>query len=111
MDKETHLNLRQVPEDLLPALETHLSEVDTAKKASGTQPRLVPYVQLIGWVRRVYLPELARRTASSNKAGVKGKVFDTMRTGTNCIIFVLACVSKPGSKCLSLAFKRVKRPN
>ncbi len=41
MDKETHLNLRQVPEDLLPALENHLSEIDSAKKASGAQPRWV----------------------------------------------------------------------
>lgn len=42
MDKETHLNLRQVPEDLLPALENHMSEIDAVKKASGAQPRLVP---------------------------------------------------------------------
>lgn len=39
MDKETHLNLRQVPEDLLPALESHLTEMDQTKKASGAQPR------------------------------------------------------------------------
>ena len=39
VDKETHVNLRQVPEDLLPALETHLSEMDTTKKSSGSQPR------------------------------------------------------------------------
>ena len=41
MDKDTHLNLRQVPEDLLPALENHLTEIDAAKKASGSQPRCV----------------------------------------------------------------------
>lgn len=41
MDKETHLNLRQVPEDLLPALENHITEIDATKKASGTQPRWV----------------------------------------------------------------------
>jgi hypothetical protein len=41
VDKDTHLNLRQVPEDLLPALENHILEIDAAKKSSGTQPRSV----------------------------------------------------------------------
>ena len=39
VDKDTHLNLRQVPEDLLPALEAHLTDMDAIKKASGAQPR------------------------------------------------------------------------
>lgn len=38
MDKQSHLNLRQVPEDLLPALESHLSEMDSIKKATNAQP-------------------------------------------------------------------------
>ena len=41
MDKESHLNLRQVPENFLPALEQHLSEMESAKK-SGSQPRYAP---------------------------------------------------------------------
>ncbi len=40
MDKKKHLNLRQVPEDLLPALEQHLEEMDAIRKAANTkQPR------------------------------------------------------------------------
>lgn len=38
VDKQSHLNLRQVPEDLLPALESHLSEMDSIKKAANAQP-------------------------------------------------------------------------
>ena len=38
MDKDTHLNLRQVPEDLLPALESHLAELESTKKGVS-QPR------------------------------------------------------------------------
>ena len=41
MDKQTHLNLRQVPEDLLPALKTHLAEMDSIKKANTAQARCV----------------------------------------------------------------------
>lgn len=36
VDKDSHLNLRQVPADLLPALEGHLSEMDSTKKLSGS---------------------------------------------------------------------------
>ncbi|CAI7999864.1 Phosphatidylinositol-binding clathrin assembly protein [Geodia barretti] len=39
VDKQSHLNLRQVPEDLLPALESHLTEMDSIKKAANAQPR------------------------------------------------------------------------
>ena len=40
VDKQSHLNLRQVPEDLLPALESHLKEMDAIRKAaSHQQPR------------------------------------------------------------------------
>jgi hypothetical protein len=38
VDKQSHLNLRHVPEDLLPALESHLSEMDSIKKAPNAQP-------------------------------------------------------------------------
>ncbi|CAI7999856.1 Clathrin coat assembly protein AP180, partial [Geodia barretti] len=38
VDKQSHLNLRQVPEDLLPALESHLTEMDSIKKAANAQP-------------------------------------------------------------------------
>ncbi len=41
VDKDSHLNLRQVPEDLLPALEQHLADMDASKKSSGSQPRCV----------------------------------------------------------------------
>ena len=41
VDKDSHLNLRQVPADLLPALEGHLSEMDSTKKLSGSATRLV----------------------------------------------------------------------
>jgi len=39
VDSQSHLNLRQVPEDLLPALESHISEMDSIKKAATAQPR------------------------------------------------------------------------
>ena len=39
VDRQSHLNLRQVPEDLLPALESHLSEMDAIKKTANAQPR------------------------------------------------------------------------
>ena len=40
VDKNSHLNLRQVPEDLLPALESHLKEMDAIRKAAAhQQPR------------------------------------------------------------------------
>ena len=42
IDKQTHLNLRQVPEDLLPALETHLSEIDSIRKANAGDARCAP---------------------------------------------------------------------
>jgi hypothetical protein len=38
VDKQSHLNLRQVPADLLPALESHLTEMDSIKKAANAQP-------------------------------------------------------------------------
>ena len=42
MDKKGHLNLRQVPEDLLPALEQHLNEMDSIRKsANPAKPRYV----------------------------------------------------------------------
>ena len=39
MDKQTHKDLRKVPDDLLPALEEHLSEMDSIRKANASQPR------------------------------------------------------------------------
>lgn len=39
VDCQGHLNLRQVPEDLLPALENHISDMDSIKKATTSQPR------------------------------------------------------------------------
>ena len=41
MDKQTHKDLRKVPDDLLPALEEHLSEMDSIRKANASQPRFV----------------------------------------------------------------------
>lgn len=41
MDKSTHKDLRKVPDDLLPALEEHLSEMDSLRKANASQPRFV----------------------------------------------------------------------
>ncbi|XP_064404665.1 phosphatidylinositol-binding clathrin assembly protein-like isoform X2 [Halichondria panicea] len=40
IDSQTHLNLRQVPEDLLPALENHLSEMDALKKTGDASPSI-----------------------------------------------------------------------
>ena len=39
VDKQTHKDLRKVPDDLLPALEEHLSEMDSIRKANASQPR------------------------------------------------------------------------
>lgn len=36
VDQKSHLNLRQVPEDLLPALEQHLEEMDAIRKSALT---------------------------------------------------------------------------
>lgn len=44
MDKQTHKDLRKVPDDLLPALEEHLSEMDSIRKANASQPRYGPAV-------------------------------------------------------------------
>ena len=41
VDKQTHKDLRKVPDDLLPALEEHLSEMDSIRKANASQPRYV----------------------------------------------------------------------
>ena len=41
VDKSTHKDLRKVPDDLLPALEEHLSEMDSLRKANASQPRSV----------------------------------------------------------------------
>lgn len=41
VDKQTHKDLRKVPDDLLPALEEHLSEMDSLRKANASQPRFV----------------------------------------------------------------------
>jgi hypothetical protein len=41
VDKSTHKDLRKVPDDLLPALEEHLSEMDSLRKANASQPRFV----------------------------------------------------------------------
>lgn len=38
VDKSTHKDLRKVPDDLLPALEEHLSEMDSLRKANASQP-------------------------------------------------------------------------
>ena len=37
VDQKSHLNLRQVPADLLQALEEHIGEMDTIRKAANNQ--------------------------------------------------------------------------
>ena len=57
VDKQTHKDLRKVPDDLLPALEEHLSELDSIRKANASQPRYS--VCKVGhgcrWIRWVYI--------------------------------------------------------
>ena len=49
MDKSTHKDLRKVPDDLLPALEEHLSEMDSLRKANASQPRFVGGTDIPVW--------------------------------------------------------------
>ena len=49
MDKSTHKDLRKVPDDLLPALEEHLSEMDSLRKANASQPRSVGGTDIPVW--------------------------------------------------------------
>lgn len=70
MEKSAHSDLCDVPTDLLPALETHLSEMDSAKKSSGVEasPVIRAASEKLAQLRSREAPSIATTSASAATA-------------------------------------------